>query len=48
MLQSMGSQIVGQDSMTELNRIDSDWCEVISHCSFDSHFSNELTHLKRP
>ena len=33
----------------------SDWCEVISHCSFDLHFSNtfatsceQLTHWKRP
>ena len=22
-----------------------DWCEVISHCSFDLHFSNDVEHL---
>ena len=24
---------------------DSDWCEVIPHCSFDLHFSNNFEHL---
>ena len=25
----------------------SDLCEVVSHCSFDLHFSNELDHPKK-
>jgi len=35
LLQSVGSQRLGHDWVTELN-----WTEVISHCSFDLHFSN--------
>ena len=37
-LQSMGLQRVGHNWVTELT--DSDWCEVVSHCSFDLHSSN--------
>ena len=40
MLQSVGLQRVGRDWETELNWTDSDLCEVIFHCSFDLHFSN--------
>ena len=39
-LQFMGSQRVGHDWATDLIWSDSDQCEVISHCSFDLHFSN--------
>ena len=27
-------------SQTQQQEADSDWCEVIPHCSFDLHFSN--------
>ena len=38
-LQSMGLQRVGHDWVTEQQQ-NSDWCEVIPHCSFDLYFSD--------
>ena len=42
MLQSMGSQWVRHDWVTELNwtQLNSNQCKVIPHCSFGLHFSN--------
>ena len=42
MLQSMGSQRVRHDWVTELNwtQLNSNQCKVIPHCSFGLHFSN--------
>ena len=47
-LQFMGSQRVGHDWATELNWTDSDRCEVIPHCSFDLHFSNNDRQAEEP